>query len=77
MVLEKHLKDNGMSYRDRLSEEFRELNTKIDKLELFIKGTAFDGLDEVSQQLLMAQCDAMITYSAILDTRRLRAGGKG
>jgi len=60
-----------MSYRDRLGEEFRELNTKIDKLVAFLDSDAFNRLDKVNQQLLMAQHESMETYSSILDARRL------
>ena len=61
-----------MSYTNRMHEEFAALACKLDKLEDFIGTDAFEELDQEDQQLILAQYNAMNTYSTILDVRRLK-----
>lgn len=61
-----------MSFQERMHQEFAELACKLDKLEAFLGTDIFDAMDEVDQQLLLAQYNAMNTYSTILDVRRLK-----
>ena len=60
-----------MYFIERMEEEFEKLNRQIDKLVIFLDSDAFNKLDKVNQQLLMAQHESMETYSSILDARRL------
>ena len=61
-----------MSFLERLHEEFAALACKLDKLEAFLETDRFEALGKIDQQLLLAQYNAMNTYSTILDARRLK-----
>lgn len=56
-------------FKKRLIVERDELVVKLAKLESFIESPRFENLDERNRELLIAQCDAMRTYSVILNVR--------
>ena len=57
------------SYQDRVVEEMRELNEKIDSLDTFIHSKVFPSVDVIQQNCLKRQIDAMELYSKILGER--------
>lgn len=57
------------AYQQRVVDERRELDEKIERLAGFIASTAFDFVDHEQRQLLLRQHDAMVTYSDILQQR--------
>lgn len=56
-------------FKKRLIVERDELVVKLAKLESFIESPRFESLDERNRELLIAQCDAMRRYYAILNMR--------
>ena len=62
-----------MSYLQRMTEEYKELIEKQDKLEKFIISDGFSELDTEDQRLLFSQSHAMAAYSEILSLRIKRA----
>lgn len=58
------------TFYDRLLRERKELDEKIDKLEIFVKGEVYAGLDAEDQGLLSDQLCYMGCYSSVL-TRRI------
>lgn len=53
----------------RMIDELSELEVKTQKLDDFINGEVYAGLDDTSQHLLCAQVCAMSTYINILKLR--------
>ncbi|AMD85442.1 hypothetical protein SAMN05444369_11016 [Capnocytophaga haemolytica] len=49
--------------------EKRSLDGKIQKLENFIESNGFKLIDRTQQSLLIAQYEAMLNYSSILEKR--------
>lgn len=58
---------------ERLQTERESLNTKLQKLKLFINSSAFEALDKKDCALLYAQAGFMQNYLDVLDTRLERA----
>jgi hypothetical protein len=57
-------------HQQRVIDEFRDLGSKIEKLNSFIEGpSAFEGLDEVEKSLLAQQENAMFAYWKVLRER--------
>lgn len=56
-------------HEQRVIDEREELNGKIEKLNTFIGGDIFNGLDSQNQLLLTQQAVAMQNYLDILDQR--------
>jgi len=56
-------------FRERVVEEKRELDGKLQRLEAFIAGKAFDAINPGEQNRLVRQRDAMCDYSGILGDR--------
>ena len=56
-------------HQERVVEEKRELDAKIEKLEAFLLDPKFHDLDSCDQGLLFHQARAMKTYSHILADR--------
>jgi crAss001_48 related protein len=57
-------------FEQRVIDEKTELDEKLDRLELFIDHSSdFTNLTEQNKQLLIAQKNAMLTYSNILGLR--------
>ena len=56
-------------FKKGLIAERDELEDKIAKLESFIASPRFESLDKRNRELLIAQRDAMRTYSVILNVR--------
>lgn len=57
------------AYQQRVVDERRELDEKIERLAGFIASTAFDFVDHELRQLLLRQIEAMGVYSEILRKR--------
>lgn len=57
------------AYQQRVVDERRELDEKIERLAGFIASTAFDFVDHEQRQLLLRQIEAMGVYSEILRKR--------
>jgi hypothetical protein len=57
------------TFIDRLKEEKVELDSKLEKLELFINSDAFKGIDPVQMSLLNLQSKIMESYSQVLIER--------
>lgn len=55
--------------KDRVKQELRELEEKLDKLAVFRGTDKYDSLSEQMQMLLVAQQSTMNTYIAILRMR--------
>ena len=63
-------------YVERMIEESRQLDERIEKLGLFINSnTKFQALDEKNKQLLREQYKAMTAYANILNERIKINGG--
>lgn len=58
-------------WKDRLREEYEELNVKCNKLSDFIVSENFENLDETNQKLLCEQWDIMMQYLAKLKCRMI------
>ena len=56
-------------WQERVIQEKGELGIKIDKLEIFMRSSAFAKLDDYAQKLLIRQNDAMYSYFSILKVR--------
>ncbi len=56
-------------YQHRVVTEKQELDEKRSKLDLFTLSEAFNKLDSVDQELLIAQAEVMGQYSTILEAR--------
>lgn len=56
-------------YQQRVVLEKQELDDKRTKLDLFTLSDAFNKLDPVDQELLVAQSEVMGQYSTILEAR--------
>ena len=56
-------------FKTRLYSERYELETRIEKLTIFIETETFGGIDEMQQRLLRIQREAMITYLHCLNER--------
>lgn len=57
------------AYQERVVNEKRELDEKMEKLDNFIKAPGFDGLPTMDSGLLKLQLGTMKIYSDILDVR--------
>lgn len=57
------------TFVDRMELEYNELQSKIDKLSLFLDSKTFKELDIEERMLLAQQHAAMVTYHSILGTR--------
>jgi hypothetical protein len=66
-------KGKNMSYIERMTEEYKELIDKQDKLEKFIVSDGFNELEAEDQRLLFSQTHAMAAYSEILSLRIKRS----
>lgn len=62
------------SFQERVLNEKKELDTKIEKLGEFVKTEFFQTLPEIDSQLLNLQLGTMKIYSQILDVRMERFG---
>ena len=58
-----------MDYKERLREEFFQLEERIIKLEAFIESDEFSNIDIAERGLLTIQLHAMKTYRACLIQR--------
>lgn len=58
-----------MNAKERVENELKELGERIFKLTNFMQTENFNNLSDIQQTLLMAQSNAMHTYSAILMLR--------
>lgn len=58
-----------LPHQQRVVEEQKELQTKIDKLGLFINSEKFNELSGTDQMYLNWQLDPMMKYAAILQLR--------
>ena len=56
-------------FRDRLREEFTELDTKLEKLDDFIKSENIHKIDRIQSSLLFIQVASMKTYHRCLYER--------
>ena len=56
-------------YIRRMFDERKQLAERLDKLEIFIEGSIFQGLPLAKQTLLVAQCVTMKAYLGILGQR--------
>lgn len=56
-------------YQQRVIEEKRDLDSRIDRLCAFCQGDVFQALPSYEKLLLEAQLHAMTGYSAILGSR--------
>lgn len=56
----------------RVHAEKQDLADKVEKLDAFIKGVTFIGLDDFDKQLLRTQLAVMESYGRILDLRTRR-----
>lgn len=63
-------------FKQRLVNEFNELQKKRFKLEDFINTETFDSLSLTQRGLLMAQAGAMLAYEQILNLRLVDLGVK-
>jgi hypothetical protein len=63
----------ALAHIDRMNLERNELSERMSKLHAFINGSDFDQISAIDQDLLLAQRDAMKTYSTILTVRVRRA----
>ena len=74
---EEERRERDILARQRLTEERVELQTRITKLAAFItaksdspcRPTDFQRLDEITQGLLVTQCNVMSGYANILELR--------
>ena len=65
-----YLMGEGSTFNDRLEKEYNDLISKIDKLNVFIKGSVlFETLDDYQRSLLNDQLNIMTRYSDILSKR--------
>lgn len=64
---------------DRMLIEEEELTAKLKKLETFIGTDKFDGLDEVTKAMLIAQSKIMSDYQCVLNQRytKMESGNGG
>lgn len=58
-----------LTHQERVVEEKRLLDEKLDKLREFVKGSVFKTIDEVEQTRLMRQEVIMGMYSGVLAER--------
>lgn len=58
-----------MTAKERVEQELKELNAKVDKLSKFIFTVKFEELDGLSKTLLQVQHTTMLSYSYILKCR--------
>jgi hypothetical protein len=56
-------------YQERVVAERKELESKIDKLDNFIKSDAYNKLGDIDRVLLVRQLSAMNMYSNVLQER--------
>lgn len=56
-------------FKTRLLDELKSLNDKIVKLEEFMAGSLFSGIDPHQQALLKVQLPLMQAYSQVLQER--------
>lgn len=75
-VFEKAYRPCG-SHVERMRIEFAELSDRTRKLELFIAGPQFDGLQQDDRVLLREQLAHMEHYQNTLGKRLVRATGEG
>lgn len=64
------------TFIERLVDEETELNSKMFKLEEFIKSDPFNRIDKEQQALLKVQANAMATYSECLNQRIIQINNK-
>lgn len=57
------------NFLERLKNESKELEEKIEKLEVFLNTNKFDTIDPIQQSLLLIQNSAMMTYAEVLVQR--------
>ena len=63
-------KRNEMSdFRQRLIDEYLDLQIKLEKLQAYILSTAFDALPDIDQKDLREQCRHMQAYHDVLSRR--------
>ena len=55
--------------KDRVINEYSDLNEKIAKLSLFMTSPIHEKMNEAEKYLLLQQLDAMINYSCVLQAR--------
>jgi len=60
------------TFKERLNDEYIQLNEKIEKLESFITSANFESVEDTQQALLKAQLMVMKSYSTILYERLAR-----
>jgi hypothetical protein len=56
-------------YQERVVQEKKDLDVKIEALKTFIEGDAFHEVEEDEQKRMLDQLEAMDTYSEILGDR--------
>lgn len=57
------------TFQSRLNDELAELRRKLEKLDTFIQGPAFEKINGQSRQLLIEQQHVMKIYARILELR--------
>lgn len=65
----------GEPYQHRAAAEKAELDEKLQKLDIFIRGDAYKALPGIEQVLLLEQALYMAFYSAVLGRRIAAFGG--
>mgnify|MGYP001558673993 CR=1 FL=1 len=58
-----------MDYKERLKQEFEELEERISRLAIFIHSKKLDEVTPIQRSLLIVQIEAMQTYSTCLHER--------
>jgi hypothetical protein len=56
-------------HQQRVLDERRELEGRLDRLSVFLGTPAFEALPEAERQLLVKQSGAMVAYSDVLAER--------
>ena len=56
-------------WQQRVVDEYRALDEKVEKLEAFLESEAFDKLELVDRTLLIQQHNAMSLYAHVLNSR--------
>ena len=60
------------THQERMAEESEQLESRLVKLQTFIRSDAYEQLSAVDQLLLRLQASAMTQYAAILEQRMAR-----
>lgn len=58
-------------YQQRVIDEKKELDARLNRLESFIMSLAFDDVDDLERSRLVQQKHIMVQYSMILEERIL------